>query len=76
MRALVIACVLVTLLALFVGVSRFFQEYFAATIGARVTTDLGKDMYENLMRQSMGFFESRPSGEILAPLARAPSRRP
>lgn len=66
MRALVIACVLVTLLALFVGVSRFFQEYFAATIGARVTTDVGKDMYANLMRQSMGFFESRPSGEILA----------
>ncbi len=66
MRALVIACVLVTLLALFVGVARFFQEYFAATIGARVTTDVGKDLYENLMRQSMGFFESRPSGEILS----------
>ncbi len=66
MRALMISCLLVTLLALFVNVARFFQEYLAATVGARVTTDVGKDMYENLMRQSMGFFESRPSGEILA----------
>ena len=66
MRALTISCLLVTLLALFVNVARFFQEYLAATVGARVTTDVGKDMYENLMRQSMGFFESRSSGEILA----------
>lgn len=66
MRALLFACVLITLLAGMVGLARFFQEYLAATIGARVTTDIGQAMYENLMRQSMGFFESRPSGEILA----------
>ncbi len=66
MRALVAACALVTALALFVGIARFFQEFLASTIGARVTTDIGREMYENLMRQSMGFFESRPSGEILA----------
>jgi len=66
MRALLYACALVTLLAGFVGVSRFFQEYLAATIGVRVTTDIGRDMYANLMRQSMVFFETRNSGEILA----------
>jgi subfamily B ATP-binding cassette protein MsbA len=66
MRALGIMCGLVVLLALTVGIARFIQEYFAGAIGAYITTDLGREMYRNLMRQPVGYFESTTAGEILA----------
>lgn len=66
MQALMIVCCMVVALAMVIGIARFIQEYFAGSIGAYITTDLGREMYENLMRQSVGFFESRNSGEILA----------
>lgn len=66
MRAIVIASVFALLLAFVMNVARFVQEYLAGSIGANITTDLGSAMYANLMRQSVGFFESHPSGEILA----------
>ncbi len=69
MRALIILCALVVVLSLLVNVARYFQEYYAGTVGTNISTDLGQEMYENLMRQSVGFFEARSSGEILARFA-------
>lgn len=66
MRAVALAAVIVVVLAFLVGVARFFQEFLAASVGARVITDLARQMYENLTRQSLDFVEGRPSGEILA----------
>lgn len=66
MLALTVACVFTVVLSLIINVARFLQEYYAGSIGASISTDLGGEMYENLMRQSVGFFESRSSGEILA----------
>jgi subfamily B ATP-binding cassette protein MsbA len=53
-------------IALIGGLSRFVQEYFAGAIGASVSVQLGQEMYENIMRLSISFFEQRTSGEILA----------
>ena len=66
MRAIVVASIFALILAFIMNVARFVQEYLAGSIGANITTDLGKAMYANLMRQSVGFFESHPSGEVLA----------
>jgi subfamily B ATP-binding cassette protein MsbA len=66
MRALSIVSAIVVLLALVIGIARFIQEFYAGAIGAYITTDLGREMYENLMRQPVGYFESNNSGEILA----------
>ena len=66
MRAIVIAAGLMLFLAFIMSVARFIQEYLAGSIGANITTDLGDAMYENLMRQSVGFFEMHSSGEILS----------
>lgn len=66
MRAIILAAIFALLLAFVMNVARFVQEYLAGSIGANITTDLGNAMYANLMRQSVGFFESHPSGEILA----------
>ncbi|HPU98456.1 MAG TPA: ABC transporter ATP-binding protein [Candidatus Hydrogenedentes bacterium] len=66
MRAVALAAVIVVALAFLVGVARFFQEFLAASVGAKVITDLASQMYENLTRQSLDFVEGRPSGEILA----------
>jgi len=66
MRALTLVCMLVLILSILVGLARFLQEYFAGAIGANISSDLGEAMYANLMRQSLGFFEKRHSGDILA----------
>lgn len=66
MRAIIIAAILMLLLSFIMSVARFIQEYLAGSIGANITTDLGDAMYENLMCQSVGFFESHSSGEILS----------
>lgn len=66
MRALWMVCVLVMGLAVVIAGARFLQEYFGGAVGANITTDLSKEMYANLMRQSVGFFEARSSGEILS----------
>lgn len=69
MRALIILCSLVVVLSLLINVARYLQEYYAGTIGTNISTDLGEEMYANLMQQSVGFFEARSSGEILARFA-------
>ena len=66
MTALFVACGFVLALALVIGVARFLQEYFAGQIGASISTDLGLAMYENLMRQSLRYFEKSSSGDLLA----------
>lgn len=66
MRALILVCAMVLFLALVIGIARFLQEYYAGSIGAGITTDLGTEMYTNLMRQPVGYFESQTSGQILA----------
>jgi subfamily B ATP-binding cassette protein MsbA len=64
--ALVVVLVGLTLLS---GIARYFQEYFAGSIGAHIAVRLADEMYENMMRQSLRFFEQHSSGELLARLA-------
>ncbi len=66
MRALWIVCGLVMALSVVIASARFLQEYFGGAVGANITTDLSQEMYANLMRQSVGFFEERSSGEIMS----------
>ncbi|MBI4558146.1 MAG: ABC transporter ATP-binding protein, partial [Candidatus Hydrogenedentes bacterium] len=60
-----LAAVFVTL-GLFAGIARFFQEYFAGSIGVGVSTQLGDHMFGNVMKLSLRFFEQHPTGELLA----------
>lgn len=64
--ALSIAIVIVILLTFISGCARFFQEYFAGSVGAFVSVDLSRKMYQNIMTQSLGFFESHSSGDVVA----------
>ncbi|NLN92669.1 MAG: ABC transporter ATP-binding protein [Candidatus Hydrogenedens sp.] len=66
MKAVTFASGLALFLTLLMSSARFLQEYLAGSIGTFVTTGLGEAMYANLMRQSVGFFERKSSGEILA----------
>lgn len=65
-RALGWLCVVLIGVSLIGGISRFLQEYFAGAIGASVSVQLGEEMFNNVMRLSIPFFERRSSGEILA----------
>jgi subfamily B ATP-binding cassette protein MsbA len=53
-------------LSLTAGVARFLQEYFAGSIGANITVTLGKEMFANVVRLPVGFFEQRTSGDLMA----------
>ncbi|MCC6697807.1 MAG: ABC transporter ATP-binding protein [Candidatus Hydrogenedentes bacterium] len=66
MRAMIILCAIVVCLSVLGGVARFLQEYLSASIATFVTVRLGKEMYANIMRLPMRFFEQRTSGEIIA----------
>jgi ATP-binding cassette, subfamily B, bacterial MsbA len=66
MRTLVVLSVIIVSLSFIIGITRFLQEYFAQSVGAAITTDLGRIMYANLMRQSLKFFERHTTGEILS----------
>jgi subfamily B ATP-binding cassette protein MsbA len=66
MRALIAVCIAAVCLSLIIGIARFLQEYFAGAIGANISADLAEAMYANLLRQSVGFFEMRGSGDIMA----------
>ncbi|MBI2422608.1 MAG: ABC transporter ATP-binding protein [Candidatus Hydrogenedentes bacterium] len=65
MSALVVWCVLLVSLSLLSGIARFIQEYFAGSIGARISVDLADEMYRNLVRQPVGYFEANSSGDIM-----------
>jgi ABC-type multidrug transport system fused ATPase/permease subunit len=66
MGALIGVSIVAIVLSIIIGVARFLQEYYAGAIGANISADLAEAMYANLMRQSLGFFELRSSGDILA----------
>jgi subfamily B ATP-binding cassette protein MsbA len=64
MRALTVACGLLIFLTLICNIARYIQEYYAGAIGSSISVELAQEMFENLMKQSMGFFERQQSGEI------------
>lgn len=64
----VLAITLIALSALG-GICRYFQEYFASSIGVRVATRLNQQMFDNLLTMSHRFFEHRQSGDLLARFA-------
>ncbi|MBM3289927.1 MAG: hypothetical protein FJY92_07225, partial [Candidatus Hydrogenedentes bacterium] len=65
-RAMVWLCTLVILLSLIGGLSRFGQEYLCASIATFITIRLGLQMYDNVVRLPIRFFEKNASGEIIA----------
>ncbi len=65
-RALYLICASIVVLSLIGGLARFLQEYLSASIATFVTVRLGKEMYQNIIRLPMRFFEQRTSGEIIA----------
>jgi subfamily B ATP-binding cassette protein MsbA len=66
MRALGLLCGAVVVLIVVAGAARFLQEYYAGTIGADISVTLGEEMYANVIRLPLSFFEARSTGEILA----------
>lgn len=65
-KAIVLLCVTLVVFSFIGGLARFFQEYFAGEIGARITVQLGDEMFHNLLGLSHRFYESKTSGEIVA----------
>lgn len=59
-------CMLLVLFAFVTGVARYIQEYYSGAIGAYISTDMARQMYNNLMAQSVGYFETRTTGDTLA----------
>jgi len=66
MVALFTVSAIVLLLSALTGLARFLQEYFAGAIGSDISADLAEDMYQNLMKQPLAYFELQSSGDILA----------
>jgi len=56
----------VLLVSLVSGTARFFQEYLSASIATRVTIELGREMFANVIYLPLRFFEQRNTGEIIA----------
>ncbi len=46
----------------------YARSYFVAWLGERVAADLRRAVFQNLLRQSPGFFELTPTGELLSRL--------
>ena len=65
-RALTWLSIALVVLAVLGGLARFLQEYLAGTIGASISVNLAGEMFENIMRSSVAFFERMTTGEILA----------
>ena len=65
-RVMIWLCVLVVVLSLIGGVSRFGQEYLCASIATFITVRLGLEMFDNVIRLPIRFFEKHTSGEIIA----------
>ncbi|MCX8063646.1 MAG: ABC transporter ATP-binding protein/permease [Candidatus Hydrogenedentes bacterium] len=64
--ALSLAVGIVIILTFISGCARFLQEYFAGSVGAFISIDLSRQMYENILNQSLGFYEAHTSGDIVA----------
>jgi subfamily B ATP-binding cassette protein MsbA len=48
------------------GLCRYFQEYLADSIGIRVALRLNREMFDNLVGLSHGFYERQSSGDIMS----------
>jgi len=64
--ALALLSGIVLALAAIGGVARFVQEYFAGSIGAGISVRLGEEMFTNIMKMPISFYEQHSTGEILA----------
>ena len=64
-RALMGLLVIITLLA----VATFGRAYMVAWLGERVTADVRRAVFDNLLRLSPGFFETARTGEVLSRLS-------
>src|SRR5690606_14827973 len=51
-------------LTVLAGVARYLQEYFAGAIGAHISVRLDDEMFRNVMRQPLRFFEQHSSGDL------------
>lgn len=65
-RAIMLLAGALIFLTLISSSSRFLQEYYAGSIGASVTTQLQREMHDNIIQLSHFFFEKRASGEIIS----------
>ena len=61
-----VTCIALIVVFLGVGIAKFLQEFLAGSVSANISTELARHMYENLMMQSVGFFETRTTGDVLA----------
>lgn len=65
-HGLALLCGVLVALSLLGGVARFFQEYFAGAVGARVSVLLHEDMFENIVGLSHRFYENHTTGSVVA----------
>ncbi len=56
------------IIVLVMAVAAFARSYFVALLGERVVTDLRRDVYAHVIRQSPGFFEVTRTGEVVSRL--------
>ncbi len=65
-RALLMLAVVIVVLILVGGISRFLLEYYAGAIGVNVSIRLNEEMFDNVLNLSHRFFERRTAGEVVA----------
>ncbi|MDK1021426.1 MAG: ABC transporter ATP-binding protein [Candidatus Hydrogenedentes bacterium] len=65
-RALRLLAVIVVVLIVVGGISRFLLEYYASAIGVNVSIRLNEEMFDNILNLSHRFFERRTAGEVVA----------
>ena len=51
------------------GIASSLRYYLFTTAGERIVTRLRSDLYARIMRQEIGFFDERPTGELMSRLA-------
>ncbi len=64
-KAMTWLCVLIITLSIIGGLARFGQEYLCASIATFITVRLGLEMFDNVIRLPIRFFEKHTSGEII-----------
>lgn len=58
-------CLYVLIVAACAAFSKFFSAYLWVRIGSEYTIDLKKDLFENMMRSEVAFFDTNPIGGIM-----------
>ncbi len=67
-RALADALRVVMLITVAIAIGTFFRFYLVSWLGERVSADLRRSVFRNLVRLHPGFFEDNRSGEIMSRL--------